>query len=367
MNVATLTCFRSQEAFVIGICGGSASGKTSVAQKIIEQLDQPWVTQLSMDSFYIVLNEEQHLAAARNEHNFDHPDAFDFQLLIDTLKRLKEGKQVEVPVYNFVTHRREPKTVPMYGANVLIFEGILAFHNPEVLKLLDLKIFVDTDSDVRLGRRLERDISQRGRDLNSVIQQYEKHVKPAFDYYIAPTMVHADIIVPRGGENTVAIDLIINHVNTQLQNRGSKVREELLHCNPGEGQPPPKTLHVLPSTRQTRGLHTFIRNKETHRDEFIFYSKRLIRLVIEFSLSLLPYESVTVETPQGITYEGKKCSVNKICGVSILRAGETMETALMDVCQDISIGKILIQTCPETGEPALYYLRLPPDIKEYRY
>ena len=145
-----------------------------------------------------------------------------------------------------------------------------------------------------------------------------------------------------------------------------RVREKLANHNPGVGQPLPKTLNVLPTTPQIKGLHTFVRNKNTNRDEFVFYSKRLIRLVIEFSLSLLPFKSVTVQTPQGIEYEGKKSSVKKICGVSILRAGETMETALTEVCQDICVGKILIQTSPETGEPALYYLRLPNDIRDYR-
>ena len=140
------------EPFVIGICGGSASGKTTVAQKIITELGVPWVTLLSMDSFYIVLSQEQHEAAGRNEHNFDHPDAFDFDLLVDTLRRLKEGKKVDVPIYNFVTHSRESKTMSMYGANVLVFEGILAFHKAEVLDLLDMKVFVDTDSDIRLSR-----------------------------------------------------------------------------------------------------------------------------------------------------------------------------------------------------------------------
>ena len=206
--------------FVIGICGGSASGKTTVAQKIIEELDIQWVTLLSLDSFYKVLNEQQHEDAAINEYNFDHPDAFDFNLLIDTLKRLKEGKKVAVPIYNFVSHRREAKTVSMYGANVLIFEGILAFHNKDVLDLLDMKVFVDTDSDVRLSRRLIRDIRERGRDLHGVLDQYRRHVKPAFDNYIAPTMLHADIIVPRGGENKVAINLIVQHVQTQMDARG---------------------------------------------------------------------------------------------------------------------------------------------------
>lgn len=355
------------EPFVIGICGGSASGKTTVANKIISELGVPWVTLLSMDSFYKVLNEKQHNMAARNEYNFDHPDAFDFELLHQTLLRLKDMRKVEVPIYNFVTHRRETKTVSMYGANVIIFEGILAFHNEDIRNLLDMKIFVETDSDVRLARRLKRDITQRGRDIHGVMQQYENHVKPAYDRYIAPTMQHADIIVPRGGENEVAINLIVQHVQTQLTARGFKLRSKLAESGGnGNGHPVPETLKLLPSTPQIQGLHTYIRNKDTPRDEFIFYSKRLIRLVIEYSLSLLPYEKVVVDTPQGIMYEGSRSSGKKLCGVSILRAGETMEQALSEVCKDIRIGKILIQTNWDSGEPELYYLRLPKDIKDYQ-
>jgi len=354
------------EPFVIGICGGSASGKTTVANKIISDLDVPWVTLLSMDSFYKVLNERQHEEAARNEYNFDNPDSFDFDLLLRTLQRLKEMKKVDVPIYNFVTHRREAKTVSMYGANVIIFEGILAFHMEEIRNILDMKVFVETDSDVRLARRLKRDITNRGRDIHGVMQQYENHVKPAYDRYIAPTMTYADIIVPRGGENQVAINLIVQHVQTQLTNRGFKLRSKLAEAAGGEGAPLPGTLALLPGTPQIKGLHTYIRNRDTPRDEFIFYSKRLIRLVIEYSLSLLPYEAVRVATPQDIEYDGRRCTVKKICGVSILRAGETMEQALSEVCKDIRIGKILIQTNWDTGEPELYYLRLPKDIKDYQ-
>ncbi|KAL3202077.1 hypothetical protein MRX96_042654 [Rhipicephalus microplus] len=186
------------EPFVIGICGGSASGKTTVARKIIEALNVPWVTLLSMDSFYKVLDEEQHRLADENQFNFDHPDAFDFDLLIETLKKLKEGKRVEVPIYNFVTHAREKRFKFMYGANVIIFEGILCFANKQLLNMMDMKIFIDTDSDIRLARRLQRDITDRGRDLEGCLAQYERFVKPAFDHYIAPSMVHADLIVPRG-------------------------------------------------------------------------------------------------------------------------------------------------------------------------
>lgn len=352
------------EPFVIGICGGSASGKTTVAQKIIECLDVPWVTLLSMDCFYKILNEKQHHQAESNEYNFDHPDAFDIDLMVEVLRKLKEGRKVEVPVYNFVTHSREQATKTMYGANVIIFEGILVFHSAEVLRLLDMKVFVDTDSDVRLARRLRRDIAQRGRELEGVLKQYSTMVKPSYSNYIAPSMAHADIIVPRGGENKVAIQLIVQHVHTQLQLRGFKLRETL--ANSYIGQPMPDSLHLLPTTPQIKGLHTFIRNQNTTRDEFIFYSKRLIRLVIEYALGLLPFKDVTVETPQGVQYIGKKLSSQKICGVSILRAGETMEQAVCDVCKDIRIGKILIQTNQSTGEPELYYLRLPKDIKDYK-
>ena len=275
-------------------------------------------------------------------------------------------KKVEVPIYNFMTHRRESKTVSMYGANVIIFEGILAFHMENIRNILDMKVFVETDSDVRLARRLKRDISNRGRDIHGVMQQYENHVKPAYDRFIAPTMTYADIIVPRGGENQVAINLIVQHVQTQLTNRGFKLRSKLAELSNGNGTAMPNTLKVLPSTRQIRGLHTYIRNRETARDEFVFYSKRLIRLVIEYSLSLLPFETVSVSTPQGMQYQGRRCTVKKICGVSILRAGETMEQALSEVCKDIRIGKILIQTNWDSGEPELHYLRLPKDIKDYQ-
>ncbi|KAK1889120.1 Uridine-cytidine kinase-like 1 [Dissostichus eleginoides] len=351
-----------KEAFVIGLCGGSASGKTTVANKIIEALDVPWVVLLSMDSFYKVLNKEEQELAAKNEYNFDHPDAFDFELLVTVLRKLKKGKSIKVPVYDFTSHGRRKEWKTVYGANVVIFEGILAFANKELLKLLDMKVFVDTDSDIRLIRRLKRDISLRGRDISGIIKQYNKFVKPAFEQYIEPTVQSADIVVPRGGENFVALDLIVQHVHSQLEKREITVRSALASAH--QGQPLPTTLSVMESTPQVRGMHTIIRNKETNRDEFIFYSKRLMRLLIEHALSFLPLKPVSVETPQGGTYEGKRLSGKRITGVSILRAGETMEQALMAVCKDIRLGKILIQTNHDTGEPELHYLRLPKDLTE---
>lgn len=174
-----------------------------------------------------ILNEKQHDAAERNEYNFDHPDAFDIDLMVDVLRKLKDGRKVDVPIYNFVTHARETTTKTMYGANVIIFEGILVFHSPEILDMLDMKVFVDTDADIRLARRLRRDITQRGRDIEGVLKQYSTMVKPSYSNYIAPTMAHADIIIPRGGENKVAIELIVQHVHTQLQLVRAKLSNKL--------------------------------------------------------------------------------------------------------------------------------------------
>uniref|UniRef100_A0A2K5JZI6 Uridine-cytidine kinase n=1 Tax=Colobus angolensis palliatus TaxID=336983 RepID=A0A2K5JZI6_COLAP len=351
---------QSKEAFAIGLGGGSASGKTTVARMIIEALDVPWVVLLSMDSFYKVLTEQQQEQAAHNNFNFDHPDAFDFDLIISTLKKLKQGKSVKVPIYDFTTHSRKKDWKTLYGANVIIFEGIMAFADKTLLELLDMKIFVDTDSDIRLVRRLRRDISERGRDIEGVIKQYNKFVKPSFDQYIQPTMRLADIVVPRGSGNTVAIDLIVQHVHSQLEEVSGPAALASAH----QCHPLPRTLSVLKSTPQVRGMHTIIRDKETSRDEFIFYSKRLMRLLIEHALSFLPFQDCIVRTPQGQDYAGKCYAGKQITGVSILRAGETMEPALRAVCKDVRIGTILIQTNQLTGEPELHYLRLPKDISD---
>ncbi|XP_054323391.1 uridine-cytidine kinase-like 1 isoform X15 [Pongo pygmaeus] len=375
---------QSKEAFAIGLGGGSASGKTTVARMIIEALDVPWVVLLSMDSFYKVLTEQQQEQAAHNNFNFDHPDAFDFDLIISTLKKLKQGKSVKVPIYDFTTHSRKKDWKTLYGANVIIFEGIMAFADKTLLEvstrreypprwclspgrlvheLLDMKIFVDTDSDIRLVRRLRRDISERGRDIEGVIKQYNKFVKPSFDQYIQPTMRLADIVVPRGSGNTVAIDLIVQHMHSQLEER--KLRWDMAAlASAHQCHPLPRTLSVLKSTPQVRGMHTIIRDKETSRDEFIFYSKRLMRLLIEHALSFLPFQDCVVQTPQGQDYAGKCYAGKQITGVSILRAGETMEPALRAVCKDVRIGTILIQTNQLTGEPELHYLRLPKDISD---
>ncbi|EJD75450.1 uridine kinase [Loa loa] len=359
-----------KQPYVVGICGGSASGKTTVARRIIERLEMPWVTVLSMDSFYKVLTERQHHLAAKSEYNFDHPQAFDFDLMCETVRRLREGKNVEVPVYDFTTHRRDKQPKLMYGADVLIFEGILAFHNKELVDLMDMKVFVDTDPDTRLARRLERDIQDRGRDLQGVLTQYLRFVKPAFDTFIAPGMKIADIIVPRGGENEVAIDLIVKQVKTQLAERGYDASKNPYSQRAGMVQKDlplqlPRTLTVVPQTPQVRGLHTFIRDRTTPRDEFNFYSNRLMRILIENAMNFMPFEDATVTTPTMEKFVGKR-NTAQICGVTIMRAGETMEHALRAVVKDCKMGKILIQTNEKTMEPELFYLRLPKNIHQYK-
>ena len=353
-----------KEALVVGLCGGSASGKTTLAKRIIEELNVQWVSLLSMDSFYKELNEDEIEKAHKNDYDFDHPDAYDFDLLIQTLKELKGGKQVHIPIYNFNTHSREPMTKTVYGANVIIFEGIMAFINKDLRDLIDIKIFVDTDADIRLARRLKRDICERGRNISSVIAQYNRFVKPSFEYQIAPTMAYADIIVPRGGDNSIALDLIVKHVHRELNIRDSKLRLGLaLKANENVGQALPSSVHKIEQTKQIRFMHTIIRNKDTAKDEFIFYSNRLMRVLFEHALSLLPFDQVKVKTTGNQEYEGKRHANDRVCGVSIMRAGECLEPALCEVFKNAVIGKILIQTNELTGEPELHYLRLPSDIK----
>ncbi|XP_049506377.1 uridine-cytidine kinase-like 1 isoform X5 [Panthera uncia] len=335
---------QSKEAFAIGLGGGSASGKTTVARMIIEALDVPWVVLLSMDSFYKVLTTQQQEQAARNNFNFDHPDAFDFDLIVSTLKKLKQGKSVKVPVYDFTTHSRKKDWKTLYGANVIIFEGIMAFADKTLLELLDMKIFVDTDSDIRLVRRLRRDISERGRDIEGVIKQYNKFVKPAFDQYIQPTMRVADIVVPWGSGNTVAIDLIVQHMHSQLEER--KLRWDMAAlASAHQCHPLPQTLSVLESTPQVRGMHTIIRDKETSRDEFIFYSKRLMRLLIEHALSFLPFQDCVVQTPQGQDYAGK-CYAGK-------------QLHYLRLPKDISDDHVILMDCTvSTGAAAMMAVRV---------
>lgn len=202
---------------VVGIAGGTASGKTTVARKIHEALRGCSVTLIDQDAYYKDLSDLP--LAERREVNFDHPDAFDVDLLVGQLKALKAGTAVDKPVYNFVTSTREKTTVRIEPADLILIEGILVLHMEAVRQELDVRIFVDAEDDVRIIRRLTRDIKDRGRDFDHVIHQYFRHVRPMHMGFVEPSKRWADIIIPHGGNNETAIDMLVSALRARLAPR----------------------------------------------------------------------------------------------------------------------------------------------------
>jgi len=199
---------------IIGIAGGTGSGKTTVVNQILNELPTQEVTVISQDSYY---NKNDHLSyEERCNINFDHPRAIDFELLIKHLKKLKKGSAIEQPIYSFVTHNRSSDTVKTHPRKVVIVEGILIFINKELRDLIDIKVFVHADSDERLIRRLKRDIKERGRDLDEVLLRYQVTLKPMHQEFIEPTKNYADIIIPNDKYNTVAVDIVRTVINERL-------------------------------------------------------------------------------------------------------------------------------------------------------
>ncbi|HAV23532.1 MAG TPA: uridine kinase [Bacteroidetes bacterium] len=192
---------------VIGVAGGSGSGKTSVTSKIVEQLDSGRVAVLQFDAYYKDLPAFG--GSSAGEINFDHPDSLETSLLIEHIKALKKRQGVDAPVYNFATNRRMTETRRVDPSDVIFIDGILIFVDAELRELMDIKIYVDTDADERLVRRIRRDILERGRSLESVIQQYLTTVKPMHLQFVEPSKHWADVIIPRGAENAVAIDVVV--------------------------------------------------------------------------------------------------------------------------------------------------------------
>lgn len=200
---------------VIGIAGGTGSGKTTVVNKILQQLNAEGVNVLSQDNYY---HDNQHLSLTERESlNYDHPKSIDFELLIEHVKTLKRGEAIEQPVYSFVTHSRTGDFVMVDPKNVLIVEGILVLTNPELLKEFDLKVFVHADSDERLIRRIRRDTQERGRDLSEVLHRYQTTLKPMHQEFIEPSKNEADLIVPNMKHNNVAIDFLTTVINNSLK------------------------------------------------------------------------------------------------------------------------------------------------------
>ncbi|XP_014485277.1 PREDICTED: probable uridine-cytidine kinase isoform X2 [Dinoponera quadriceps] len=219
--------------FLIGVSGGTASGKSTVCKRIMEKLgqvdmdhQQRQVVCISQDSFYRDLTPAEKVKAEKGQYNFDHPDAFDNDLILQTLQDILAGVKCEIPAYDYRTNRvMKDQLTTIYPADVVLFEGILVFYFPKIRDLFHMKLFVDTDSDTRLARRVPRDIKERGRDLDYVLNQYMNFVKPAFEEFCLPTKKFADVIIPRGADNTVAIDLIVQHIRDFLSNRGREMAQ----------------------------------------------------------------------------------------------------------------------------------------------
>jgi uridine kinase len=200
---------------IIGIAGGTGSGKTTVVRKIVERLPQGEVVILPQDSYY---RDSSHLPLEeRLEINFDHPASIEFELLIKHLKELKKGHAVDQPIYSYLTCTRAEETIPIKPCKIIIVEGILILTNPDLRKLMDLKVFVDADPDDRLIRVINRDIVERGRSVNKVMERYECTVKPMHLQFIEPTKRFADIIIPQGGNNHIAIDILTKYIENNLK------------------------------------------------------------------------------------------------------------------------------------------------------
>lgn len=203
-----------KKVIIIGVSGGSASGKTTVANRIKEECKDS-VELLSHD-FYYLPHDELPLEE-RAKLNYDHPNAFDTQRLIADILQLKEWKSIDRPVYSYKEHTRLPETVRVNPAKVIVVEGFMIFENTELRDLMDIKVFVDTDADERLIRRIIRDVNERGRSLESVITQYTNTVKPMHELFVEPYKKYADIIIPRGGLNDIATDMLIHRIKAILK------------------------------------------------------------------------------------------------------------------------------------------------------
>ncbi|KAG1895400.1 armadillo beta-catenin plakoglobin [Suillus fuscotomentosus] len=358
------------DAFVIGIAGGSASGKTHVAQQIVRSLGSvPTVVILSQDSFYKRHTAEEVALAHANRFDFDHPDAIDMPMFAACLADLKACRQTNIPVYSFAEHQRLGEAKYLYGAAIIITEGIMALHHPDLRSLYDLKVFVQCDSDLMLARRIQRDVKERGRSVDGVIEQYLRYVKPAFDNFVLPTARHADIVVP-GSNNAVAIDLITTHIRRQMTERARHFRKHMVSQSVGcclstsDGNPVSKNLIVLPQTPQLKGIYTILRDEASNRQDFIFFVDRLATFLIEKAMEHLPHRPKTVTTPIGLDCTGKELDVKNICGVSIIRSGGPLTKGLQRVLSDVAIGSLLVQSDANTGEPLLLHVMLPKCLRE---
>lgn len=203
------------DTILIGIAGGSGSGKTTLADSLVNYFGKDEVSILRHDNYY--KRQDDKTYEERTKLNYDHPDAFDTELLCAHIRALKEGKAVEMPVYDYTVHNRSDRTIQVLPNPVIILEGIMIFTEPALVELMDFKIFVDTDADERVLRRLVRDVKKRGRSLDSVIQQYRQTVKPMHEQFVEPSKRKADIIIPEGGKNEAGMQVILELIRSRLR------------------------------------------------------------------------------------------------------------------------------------------------------
>lgn len=209
---------------LIGIAGGTGSGKTTLADKLIENFGSDEVSILRHDNYY--KRHDDMTYEERSLLNYDHPDAFDTELLYEHIKMLKAGQAIEMPVYDYTVHNRSNEVVVVNPAPVIVLEGILIFAEPSLCELMDIKVFVDTDADVRILRRILRDVKERERSLDSVISQYLTTVKPMHEQFVEPSKRRADIIIPEGGQNVVALQMLIERVKKHLRKYSANTVKE---------------------------------------------------------------------------------------------------------------------------------------------
>ena len=204
-----------KDVVVIGVAGGTGSGKSTLVKRLQEAFKNDDVATICHDFYYKAHPELTY--EERTKLNYDHPDAFDTWLMVEHIKALKEGKSVECPTYSFVEHNRVEDTQPVKPSKVIIVDGILIFENEELRNIMDIKVYVDTDADVRLARRILRDVRERGRSMESVISQYTTTVKPMHEQFVEPSKRYADVIIPEGGFNSVAVSMLIQNIRSIVE------------------------------------------------------------------------------------------------------------------------------------------------------
>uniref|UniRef100_A0A0N4ZAK7 uridine/cytidine kinase n=1 Tax=Parastrongyloides trichosuri TaxID=131310 RepID=A0A0N4ZAK7_PARTI len=347
---------KPSNAFIIGICGGSSSGKTTVATNIVASMGLPWVNIITMDSFYKILTPEQRELAAKDDYNFDVPDALEMDLVLETLQKLKVGNSAIIPQYCFTTHSRiENASKIHYGSDVIIFEGILAFYDKRIRDMMDVKVFVDADADVRLARRLKRDTELRGRTPQSVLNQYTKFVKPAYEKYCEEFKSYADIIANNNTNDIsacrVAVDFIVRKCEAILKDKGYVFdkREDSPAYNiylPDEvlSSTLPRNLVTTEKPYNMNGVYKQIKESIHSKADFIKISEKIMRQIGNDSIN--KYKD-----------DNKPNTV-----ISYTVCHRIIENSINYDINNIQQGDMLVKIQPLSNIPELFSVNLPRNV-----